>query len=84
MDAKELLERYAKGERKFHSVNLSEENLKGADLSGIILDNANLSGADLSEAILTGAYLQSTNLTKASLTGANLSKVVAAGSANLS
>ena len=32
MDAESLLEKYAEGQRKFHSENLSEENLKGTDL----------------------------------------------------
>jgi 2-iminobutanoate/2-iminopropanoate deaminase len=50
MDAEELLEKYAAGERKFHSVNLSQENLKGADLSEIDLTSANLTGVDLSGA----------------------------------
>ncbi len=64
MDAEELLEKYAAGERKFHSVNLSQENLKGADLTEIDLTNANLTGVDLSGANLTKAKLNSTNLTK--------------------
>ncbi|MEH1781066.1 MAG: pentapeptide repeat-containing protein [Nostoc sp.] len=47
MDAEELLERYAAGERKFHSVNLRGVDFKGANLSGIDLTSADLTGADL-------------------------------------
>lgn len=53
MNAKELLERYAKGERQFHNVWLGGADLKGANLSGIDLYKSNLSGADLSEATLS-------------------------------
>jgi len=42
MDAEELLERYAKGERQFHSAMLRGVDLKGADLSGIDLSSANM------------------------------------------
>ena len=57
MDAKELLDRYAKGERIFTGINLigaelneaslSFANLRGADLVGVDLSGADLSGADL-------------------------------------
>jgi 2-iminobutanoate/2-iminopropanoate deaminase len=75
MDAEELLEKYAAGERKFHSVNLSEENLEGADLSEINLYSANLTGVDLSganlrRADLTGADTYGATFKDADLTGA--------------
>ncbi len=79
MEADELLERYARGERDFRGVELFDDeyfdeepfcrkspvNLKNADLIGI-----NLSGANLSHATLKGI-----NLSRADLSGANLSNI---------
>ena len=82
MTLKELLEKYAAGERDFRGVDLSEEvlswlNLRGADLRGANLSRANLNwsdltGADLRSANLTGADLNWTNLSQADLREANL------------
>jgi len=68
--------------RKREPVDLSGENLSGAnltriDLSGVALFDANLSkadlvGADLSNSDLTGADLSYTDLTKANFKGARL------------
>jgi uncharacterized protein YjbI with pentapeptide repeats len=66
-NAKELLRRYAAGERDFHDANLSGADLRIADLSG-----ARLSGADLREADLTDANLRTANLRTANLSGAKL------------
>jgi 2-iminobutanoate/2-iminopropanoate deaminase len=74
MDAEELLERYAAGNRNFNSVNLRGVNLKGANLSRIDLTEADLTGADLNDSNLSKARLQSTKLNRASLMGANLSQ----------
>lgn len=79
MEADELLQRYARGERDFRGVELFDDeyfddepfrrkspvNLKNADLTGI-----NLAGADFSHATLKGI-----NLSYADLSGANLSNV---------
>lgn len=59
-------------------VNLSNTDLRSADLSGANLSNANLIGANLSNADLSGAdlsysILDDANLIGANLTGANLS-----------
>jgi uncharacterized protein YjbI with pentapeptide repeats/very-short-patch-repair endonuclease len=79
MDASEILERYAAGERNFSLVdfNLIRANLSGASLSGVILRRANLSRvildqADLRRAILDQAYLRCANLRGANLSDANL------------
>lgn len=64
MDAKELLERYQKGERDF----------SGLDLKGIDLQGANIAGISFEGTDLRQACLQSTNLSNASLCKANLSK----------
>jgi uncharacterized protein YjbI with pentapeptide repeats len=67
----------------FSEINLSKENLCGADLNwanfrGTNLSEANLSGANLSranlgEANLSGANLSGANLCEANFSGANLS-----------
>ncbi len=80
--AKELLERYANGERNFHHANLFAPDLVGANLSranffGAYLQDANfhranLSGANLFSANLNGAIFGDANLSGANLTFANL------------
>lgn len=82
MDAKELLARYAAGERNFIGVDLSQADLRAEDLSGANLSNAtlieiysscvNLFGAKLSNANLRAADLIGANLFDAKLDGANL------------
>ena len=54
--------------------NLRGANLRGADLSGAYLRNADLRGADLS-----GAYLRNANLRGAYLSGADLSGAYLSG-----
>lgn len=56
MKAREVLARYAAGERNFQGVNLRGQSFQGQ----------NLSGADFSK-----ADIRSTNFTKANLRGAN-------------
>lgn len=85
MYAKELLSRYAAGQRDFRNLNfiganLRNVNLSGADLSGsnfakANLSNSNLSRANLTDAVLTGAKLVKTNLTQANLQNVDLSDV---------
>jgi uncharacterized protein YjbI with pentapeptide repeats len=63
----------------FSEINLSKENLCGADLNwanfrGTNLSEANLSGANLSRANLNEANLRGANLTGANLSGANLNE----------
>jgi hypothetical protein len=70
--AKELLERYAAGERVFHGAQLAGANLKWADLTRATLYGANLSNADLRGATLLAANLGGTELRGANLTEANL------------
>jgi hypothetical protein len=82
MDAKELLARYAAGERDFigadlRAVNLSyayltKANLVAANLEGASLINATLVDANLERANLMGARLYAINLIIATLKGANL------------
>ncbi|WP_413162395.1 Rid family detoxifying hydrolase [Capilliphycus salinus ALCB114379] len=83
MDAKELLEKYAQGERDFQGVELKGVNLNGANLSEINLKDADLTGAkldgvNLTYAVLKNANLSASDLDKAKLMNANLE------SANLS
>jgi uncharacterized protein YjbI with pentapeptide repeats len=80
MTAKELLERYATGERDFTRVKISgsEEMLEGACLRGINLsdsriDNLSFIGANLSSAVFRNTILWQTDFSKADLNGANLS-----------
>lgn len=77
MDAQDLLQRYAQGQRDFshadlRSVDLSHQKLSGIGLAQANLTGANLCGADLQAANLRQAILQGANLTEANLTGANL------------
>jgi uncharacterized protein YjbI with pentapeptide repeats len=75
----ELLERYAAGERDFSNCRFWGDNeLRGANLQGIILVNSDLSehdlsGANLSGANLSGAGLEQAGFENANLSGANLS-----------
>lgn len=77
MNTKQLIERYAAGERNFSGVdlrdaNLTQINLAGANLSRGILTGANLRRANLSFANLCGTHLEGANLTGANLFRANL------------
>ena len=69
MDAKELLERYAAGERGFGGADLRGANLSGANLLG-----ANLERADLEKAHLNRAHLGNARLESARLFGADLER----------
>ena len=69
MKTKELLERYAIGERIFAQVNL-----RGIDLAGQNLENTVLSQVDLTESNLQGANLRKADLTRAILINANLQR----------
>ena len=60
MKAKEVLRRYAAGERNFQRVNLRGQSFKGQDLSG----------ADFSEADIRGTNFKNANLQGANFTGA--------------
>lgn len=66
--ADDLLQAYARGERKF-----SYWTLSGADLHGADLRDANFYGSDLSGANLSGTDFSRANLGKADLYNANLS-----------
>ncbi|OLP18827.1 hypothetical protein BST81_08820 [Leptolyngbya sp. 'hensonii'] len=74
MDTKELLTRYAAGERNFRGVALMQVDLTGADLQGIDLSEAQLCFAVLSHANLTGANLTAANLNGTEVVRANLHK----------
>ena len=86
MDTKELLDRYAKGERDFREAYLQGANLlwaclqganlQGANLQQVNLRWANLQGANLRGADLRGADLRWANLRGANLQGANLRAAV--------
>ncbi|MGB7248742.1 MAG: pentapeptide repeat-containing protein, partial [Phormidesmis sp.] len=60
MKAKEVLRRYAAGERNFCNANLRGANFSGQDLSG-----ADLSGADIRSANFANATLRGVNFAKA-------------------
>ena len=60
MKAKEVLRRYAAGERNFQRVNLRGQSFKGADLSG----------ADFSEADIRSTNFKNANLQGVNFTGA--------------
>lgn len=89
MNVRELLKRYAAGERDFRCVDLSakkrrgarlvDADLSGADLSRANLSRTNLSGANLSGANLIGADLSAANLNRTYLIKANLSKANLSG-----
>jgi uncharacterized protein YjbI with pentapeptide repeats len=72
MDASELLERYAAGERNFRGVDLAGADLSHADLHSANLFDANLRRANLSAANLSKANLRDACLNYADLKGANL------------
>lgn len=79
MDAKELLAKYAQGERDFTGIALGECQLIGSDLSDIILRGATLNVANLSSADLTRADLSQALLNVSRLTGVNLSQANLSG-----
>ncbi|HVB22591.1 MAG TPA: pentapeptide repeat-containing protein [Ktedonobacteraceae bacterium] len=56
--------------------NLSDASLNGAYLSNASLNRSNLIGADLSNASLNGAYLIGADLSNANLNGANLNGTI--------
>jgi hypothetical protein len=72
MAADEVLRRYAAGERDFRGVNLRDEILTWADLSGADLSGADLSGANLNWANLSRVNLTAADLSRADLAWANL------------
>ncbi len=79
-NVKELLSRYAAGQRDFRNLNLMAANMRNLNLSGINLSGtnltkANLSGTNLSRTDLSNTVLTGTNLTNANLTQANLTNV---------
>ncbi len=82
MKVRELLERYASGERDFRGIELQEANLEGVNLEGADLrhalfcltnfNRANLIDADFSHANLVGADLMHTNGERAKFKGAKI------------
>lgn len=64
MKAKQIINRYAAGERNFRGENLGEnlrwQNFKGADLSGADFSNADIRGANFSNANLRGVKFNNT------------------------
>ena len=74
MEASELLEQYASGQRNFSQAELSAIQLFNQKLSFANFSGANLSDADLRSIDLFGADLTWTNFRNANLAGANLSR----------
>ncbi len=74
MNAREIIKKYAAGERTFSGANLAEVNLSSANLSGADLSEANLSVANMSGANLSSTNLNRAKLNVARLSGANLSR----------
>ena len=76
---KELLERYARGERNFidislpHKADLTGINLAGANLKGSKFNRSNFTGANLQGSDLSYAWINSVHFTGANLEGANIS-----------
>jgi len=68
----ELVNRYQAGERSFEGVSLAGANLRGVDLSDIVLRGADLRFTNLREANLRGADLSEANLYEANLQDADL------------
>jgi uncharacterized protein YjbI with pentapeptide repeats len=60
MKAREVLSRYATGERDFRRANLRGQSFKGQDLAGADFSEADIRGANFTHAVLRGA-----NFTKA-------------------
>jgi uncharacterized protein YjbI with pentapeptide repeats len=85
MTGKELLRRYATGERDFSGLDLRKADLSEADLRGINLRGADLRGADLREsnlrfadfrgANLEGAYVAKAFIADTDWRGANVKKI---------
>ena len=69
-------ELWLKGDLSGVRADLSDANLRGANLYGADLSDANLSGANLSYSNLYGANLSYSNLYGANLSGANLSGAI--------
>jgi len=72
-----LLDLNSIGVPQFEELRLSNSDLQGADLKGMVIRysyfvRANLQGANLSQANLSGTYLTYANLSGANLSGANL------------
>lgn len=74
MDAKDVLNRYAVGERDFREEDWHGIHLAGAYLRGIDLTGANLRDSDLNHSDLTGA-----NLNFACLKGSNREGTILTG-----
>jgi uncharacterized protein YjbI with pentapeptide repeats len=72
MDAKEVLTRYADGERNFRLLDLKGLSFVKANLNGADFTGSNLSGADLSNSDLTSTNFNWTVLKGVNLKGANL------------
>lgn len=91
--AKELLEQYQAGERRFAGAWLRHADLRGARLLGANLSRADLTGADLSNAIIEDVSFFEADLTRANLsytkchgarfTGAILSQAVLTGAQHI-
>ncbi|MHA1687082.1 MAG: RNHCP domain-containing protein [Candidatus Heimdallarchaeaceae archaeon] len=75
MKSKELLERYAAGERDFSGISLKSAQLEGVTLTEINLSYANLYGANLFKAEITKSNLIGITLSKADLRSSNLQNV---------
>lgn len=75
MDAKEILQKYATGQRNFRSQDLRNLVLTHAKLQGVDFTDSNLSGSDLSDTGLTNANLNWANLKGTNFSGAHLQGV---------
>jgi uncharacterized protein YjbI with pentapeptide repeats len=71
-DVTTLLQKYAVGKREFSNANLSDAQLTQQNLKGIDLSYADLSQANFNSANLRGADLSYADLSQADLTSADL------------
>ncbi|MEH2240017.1 pentapeptide repeat-containing protein [Nostoc sp.] len=76
MEAEEVLQRYAAGQRNFCGINLQGIHMRGVHLRGVNLSWADLSRASLMDVNLNEADLRGTCLKESFLILANLTQKV--------
>lgn len=80
MNAKELLKRYAAGEREFFAVDVPGADLRGVDLRDAHFQNGDFDDADLSGANLANTEFIDTSLMRVNFVGTDFSRADLMGS----